>query len=119
LLWSHLRGRQQEGRKFHRQFAIAPYVVDFVCWTERLAIEIDGGQHDASDGREVERTRWLRAQGFSVLRFWNNEVLENVSGVLAAIAGTFGAPRPHPDPLPVGEGAKNPSSWGEGGAKRG
>jgi very-short-patch-repair endonuclease len=135
LLWSKLRGRQLAGHKFHRQFVISRYVVDFICWSERLIIEIDGGQHYASDRREAERTRWLRAQGFSVLRFWNNEVLENLSGVLAAIAGAFGASRPHPSPLPAGEGAKPhpiplagesssanphpiPLPAGEGGAKR-
>ena len=67
LLWSQLRGRDLEGRKFHRQFPIGPYVVDFICWSERLVIEIDGGQHDANEGREADRTRWLRAQGFSLL----------------------------------------------------
>jgi very-short-patch-repair endonuclease len=91
LLWSALRGRRLEGRKFHRQFAIGPYVADFVCWSERLVIEIDGGQHDAGGGKDAERSAWLRARGFSVLRFWNDEVTENLTGVLAAIAGALGA----------------------------
>ena len=105
LLWSALRGRRLAGRKFHRQFTIDRYVVDFVCWNERLVIEIDGGQHGASDGRDAERTKWLRAQGVSVLRFWNNEVLTNLPGVLTAIAGVLGTSvHPHPALSRVGEG---------------
>jgi very-short-patch-repair endonuclease len=115
LLWSALRGRRLEGRKFNRQFAIGPYVVDFVCWNERLIIEIDGGQHDASDGRDAERSRWLGAQGFSVMRFWNNEVLDNPSGVLAAIAGALDNSLPHPTLTPsLSRRERGARSAGEG-----
>ena len=85
------------GFKFVRQEPIGRYTVDFVCRERRLVIEVDGGQH-ATDTRDVERDRWLAGQGYCVLRFWNNDVLGNLPGVLETIAATLnGSPAPHPD----------------------
>src|SRR5512138_3676711 len=87
-LWSRLRDRQIAGHKFRRQVALGPYIVDFACFDERLIIELDGGQHGEAEQqlRDDERTAWLKANGYLVLRYWNNEVLENMEGVLTAIA---------------------------------
>ena len=83
-LWTQLRQRQLGGFRFRRQQPIGTYVVDFFCSEAALIIEIDGGQHDASE-RDAARTRWLEARGYRVLRFWNNEVLANIEGVLLTI----------------------------------
>lgn len=83
-LWSVLRGRQLDGAKFRRQHPLGPTVLDFACVEHRLVIEADGGQHADSehDGR---RTAWLDARGWRVIRFWNNEILENIEGIRIAI----------------------------------
>ena len=83
LLWSRLRGRQVNGHKFRRQHPIGTYVVDFACVEADLLIELDGGQH--GEIVDAERIAWLQGEGFKVLRFWNNEVLDNADGVLTAI----------------------------------
>ena len=88
LLWRHLRAKQLEGRKFRRQHPIGNYVVDFVCLEESLVVEVDGGQH-ADYTEDAQRDRWLTAQGFKILRFWNNEVLTNIEGVLESIRQNF------------------------------
>ena len=90
-LWWVLRRRQIKDRKFRRQHPIGPYVLDFYCSTVRLAIEVDGGQHnhEAERARDERRTRWLSAQGVTVLRFWNSDVLENVEGVWSEIVRTI------------------------------
>ena len=97
-LWSALRNRQVAGLKFRRQVPLGPYVVDFFCLSASLVVEVDGGQHGAPDGRsqDARRTCWLEAQGYRVMRFWNNEVLENLEGVLALIleAASAGGPSP-------------------------
>ncbi len=97
-LWSALRNRQLSGLKFRRQVPLGPYVVDFFCLSAALVVEVDGGQHGAPDGRsqDARRTRWLEAQGYRVIRFWNNEVLENLQGVLVLIleAATRDDPSP-------------------------
>jgi very-short-patch-repair endonuclease len=61
------------------------YVVDFVCHAKKLVIEVDGGQHALDKVRDQQREMWLRTQGYNVLRFWNNEVIENIEGVLECI----------------------------------
>src|SRR6516162_9453205 len=81
-----LRSRQTEGYRFRRQVPIGGFFADFACHAARLIVEIDGGQHDASSEAEASRTRFLEAEGYRVLRFWNNEVLDNPEGVGAAIA---------------------------------
>ncbi|MDB5529983.1 MAG: hypothetical protein JWR51_3086 [Devosia sp.] len=83
-LWYSLRSRALGGNKFVRQLAIGPYFADFACREHMLIIEVDGGQHDGSQS-DIARTGYLNSQGYSVLRFWNNEVLENRDGVLDAI----------------------------------
>lgn len=82
-LWARLRTRQLDGLKFRRQFPIGPYVADFVCWDRKLVIEVDGGQHGGT--RDNVRDAWLREQGFRVMRVWNNEVMENLDGVLETV----------------------------------
>jgi very-short-patch-repair endonuclease len=84
-LWNRVRARSLGGHKFIRQEPIGPYIVDFVCRERRLVIEVDGGQH-ATDPRDVARDRWLAEHRYRVLRFWNNDVLRNIDGVLETIA---------------------------------
>ena len=85
-LWQTLRLRQTEGYRFRRQVPIGRFIADFVCHAARLIVEIDGGQHDLLSEEEVNRTQFLEGQGYRVLRFWNNEVLNNPEGVRSAIA---------------------------------
>ena len=84
-LWRHLRGRQLDDCKFRRQHPFLDFVLDFVCLDRKLAVELDGGQHSGASGYDARRTARLEAAGFVVLRFWNNEVLENIDGVLEVI----------------------------------
>ena len=83
LLWRYLRAKQMEGIKFRRQEPVGNYIVDFICFDRRIIVEIDGGQHarDENINKDKERDEWLRNQGFKVLRFWNNDVLNNINGV--------------------------------------
>ncbi|MDR2195367.1 MAG: succinate dehydrogenase assembly factor 2 [Gallionellaceae bacterium] len=83
LLWCYLR-RRHLGVKFKRQQPMGKYVVDFVCFESRIIVEVDGGQHLESVSDE-RRDAWLRNQGFAVLRFWNNEVLQQTEAVLDKI----------------------------------
>lgn len=83
-LWAILSKYQINGFKFRRQHPIGHYIADFVCLEARLIIEVDGGQHlDAQ--YDCERTGWLKQEGYTVIRFWNNEVMENLEGVLEEI----------------------------------
>jgi len=84
-LWFELRDRRLRGFKFRRQMPKGNYVVDFVCEDRRLVIELDGGQHGDRKAADAERSAYLVAEGYRVLRFWNNEVTENVEGVLSVI----------------------------------
>ena len=87
FLWKHLRARQCGGYKFVRQYGVGRFVVDFYCAEKRLAIELDGSQHN--DGAVVEkdreRTDYLMSLGIRVLRFWNNDVDGNIEGVVEVI----------------------------------
>jgi very-short-patch-repair endonuclease len=85
-LWRALRLRQLGNAKFRRQAPIGPYIVDFVSFERRVIVEVDGGQHAAQAGKDARRTDFLNAEGFRVIRFWNNEVLENFDGVLDRLA---------------------------------
>ena len=138
-LWYRIRAHRLNGQKFKRQEAIGSYIVDFVCYEAKLAVELDGGQHFES-ASDKQRDSWLTSQGFQVLRFWDNEVLTNMEGVLETIASRL-SPSPRPwraDTLPVkpavcGERASAPPPApdrsanavsagpikGEGAAKRG
>ena len=93
------------GFKFRRQVPIGPYIVDFVCHAARLAIEVDGGQHDPSSAEENARTHFLENEGYRVLRVWNNEALSNPEGVYDIIVAALGPRSPSPNPLPSRERA--------------
>lgn len=86
-LWARLRNGQLEGVKFRRQQPIGYHVVDFASFENRVIVEIDGGQHNERGimEKDKERTVWLRGESYHILRFWNNEVLKNVDGVLEVI----------------------------------
>jgi very-short-patch-repair endonuclease len=87
-MWSALRDRRLEKYKFRRQHPIGPYIVDFACTLHALVIELDGGQHLDSI-TDAQRTVWLEARGWKAIRFWNNDVLDNTSGVVEAILGAL------------------------------
>jgi len=95
-LWAKLRNRQLEGGKFRRQQAVGPYIVDFVCFEKMLVIEVDGGQHAVDRESDRRRNSWFASQGFRVMRFWNNEILSNIEGVLQVIRQSVAAPSPNP-----------------------
>jgi len=94
-LWNKLRAKQIQGLKFRRQEPIRRYIVDFVCYEKQLIIEVDGGQHASSTEKDRTRTDWLSSQGFSVIRFWDHEVLTNIEGVLDSILESL-SPSPNP-----------------------
>ena len=108
-LWSRLRG-DQLGLRFRRQHAFDQRcILDFYAPSLKLAVELDGSQHAADAAKDTARTRRLVVRGLTVLRFWNNEVLENTDGVVMAIQAVIGrlASRPSPPtPLPEGEGGE-------------
>jgi very-short-patch-repair endonuclease len=95
-LWHRLRSRRLNGHKFVRQEPIGPYTVDLICRERRLVIEVDGGQH-AGNPRDGVRDKWLVGRNYRVLRFWNNDVLGNMAGVLETIAIALEEAPPHPD----------------------
>lgn len=84
-LWMALKGKQIAGCRFRRQHPIGAYVADFACVEKMLVIELDGSQHQNQEAYDEDRSRYLNQQGWQVVRFWNNEVLENLDGVLEAI----------------------------------
>jgi very-short-patch-repair endonuclease len=84
-LWSRLRASQLDGRKFVTQFPIGDAVADFACRSARLVVELDGGQHAEAAEADAERTRLIEAHGYTVIRFWNSDVMGNLDGVLEAI----------------------------------
>lgn len=106
LLWHKLRNRQLENVKFRRQESIGNDIVDFVSFEKKIIIEIDGGQHNEETikQKDKERTERLQEEGYQVLRYWNNEVLKNLDGVLETIRMALS---PHPLLLPKGEGSEN------------
>jgi len=85
LLWLKLRDRRIVGAKFRRQVPFPPYTVDFCCFEAKLIVEVDGSQHAERVTQDAVRTRRLEGDGFTVIRFWNNEVLTNIDGVLEVI----------------------------------
>ncbi|WP_293328517.1 endonuclease domain-containing protein [Parvibaculum sp.] len=99
VLWRHLRMKQMAGWRFRRQSPVGPYVADFLCLDPPLIIELDGGQHDRRKPHDEKRTAFLNAKGFRVLRFWNNEVLTNIGGVLTVIREEGFALLESPPPL--------------------
>ena len=107
-LWGQLRARRLGGHKFRRQWTLGRYIADFCCVEAALIVEADGGQHTREEDRT--RTHFLESEGYRILRYWNNDVLTNMDGVLQRILEAPGGPRkeedPHPSLLPrAGEGA--------------
>ena len=94
LVWQHLRSRRLLGCKFRRQVPIGKYIVDFLCEDPPIIIELDGGQHMEQKRYDQTRTNWLQANGFLVLRFWNNDIAENLEGVLESLFSTIEKSRP-------------------------
>jgi len=84
-VWFELRARRLEGAKFRRQHRVGPYIADFCCLEYRLIVELDGGQHAEETEGERERKKFLAAEGFRVLRFWNHDVLTSIDAVLEEI----------------------------------
>ena len=111
-LWGGLRDRRLAGFKFKRQAPRGPYVVDFLSVEAGLVVEVDGSQHAGAQAKcDQVRTRFLEKEGFQVLRYWNNEVLGSIEGVLGSIRDSLPEPpAPSPDaarhPLPEGRGEK-------------
>ena len=95
VLWNRIRNRRIDGHKFVRQEPIIGYICDFVCREKRLVVEVDGGQHNESAADAIRDQR-LREKGYKVLRFWNNDVLGNIEGVLTIIQTELAEPAPHP-----------------------
>ncbi|MBY4895785.1 endonuclease domain-containing protein [Cupriavidus sp. AU9028] len=98
-LWYYLRAHRLFSEKFKRQVPVGPYIADFACMRLRLIVEADGAQH--ADGADAERDAWFRRQGYTVLRFWNNEVLGQTGAVLERIrmeVDTLAALSPNPSP---------------------
>jgi len=103
-LWWHLRYRLAlPNTHFRRQVHLGRYIVDFACHALKIVIEIDGGQHAEQSKRDARRTQFLESEGYRVLRFWNNEVLGNIDGVLEVIQRTV-LTTPTPTPPHKGEG---------------
>ena len=108
LLWHYLSRKQLAGYRFRRQQPIGPYIADFACLSEKLLIELDGGQHAERTASDNRRDRFLQEKGYRVLRFWNHEVFENCFGVLESIYAAL----PHHPPLEGG--SKDGSLSGRG-----
>jgi very-short-patch-repair endonuclease len=103
-LWWHLRHRLSlDGTHFRRQVRFGRYIADFVSHGAKIVIEVDGGQHDEQALADAERTKFIEAQGYRVLRFWNNDVLKNIDGMLEEIRRVIST-TPTPNPSPQGGG---------------
>ena len=106
ILWFRLRNRRLAGWKFRRQKSLNGFVVDFCCSDARLVVELDGGQHADRVEADTKRAKDLEASGYLILRFWNNDVMLNIEGVLEEILSTLDQQPlepPHPTPLPCGQ----------------
>lgn len=99
-LWYLLRGRRFSRYKFRRQHPVGHYILDFACCEARLAIELDGGQHDEKQDYDEQRSLWLNQKGWYVIRFWNNELWNNEEAVLEKILETLQTLLPSPRPSP-------------------
>ena len=91
VLWGRLRRKQLDGMRFRQQVSLGSYVVDFLCPEQRLIVEVDGGQHALATLADSQRTAWLESRGFRVMRFWNNDVLTNLDGVIDSILAALRA----------------------------
>lgn len=97
LLWFRLRNRQIQGFKFYRQYSIGPYILDFYCPTRKLGVELDGSQHKEANNikYDEERKNYISNYQINILRFWDNEVMTNIEGVIEKIVEEV----THPNPL--------------------
>ena len=102
-LWTQLSARKVAGVRFNRQFPIGPFICDFVSRSAKLVIEVDGGQHAVDVAKDEARSAYLKARGYRVIRFWNNDVLERIEGVVAEIERVL-SDMPSPDPSHKREG---------------
>jgi len=104
-LWRSLRLLKSQGFHFRRQVPIEGIIVDFACYSSRIVIEVDGGQHNEATGQAADKQRdaKLAQNNFRVLRFWNNDVLANTEGVMEVVVASL-ASTPTPDPSPQGGG---------------
>ena len=101
LMWAFLRDRRLLGYKFRRQHSIGPYFVDFVCLSEMLVVELDGGQHTEQAHYDEKRTRFLESKGYRLVRYWDHERLLDPELVLDDVLRHLQTPSPHPVPLPA------------------
>ena len=114
-LWACLNARKVAGVRFNRQFPIGPFICDFVSRSARLVIEVDGGQHAVDSDHDAARTQFIEAQGYRVIRFWNNDVLGNIDGIVAEIERVLvDTPSPNPSRKREGNKEERPSRKGEG-----
>ena len=105
--WQVVRGHRFAGFKFRRQQVIGPFIVDFVCLSAKLVVELDGSQHAEAVAYDTERDAWLNSEGYRVLRVWNNEWTQQQEAVLERLWEMLNATAPSPQPLPPdGGGAK-------------
>jgi very-short-patch-repair endonuclease len=111
-LWQHLRQPPFKDHHFRRQATIGPYFCDFASHQLKVVIEVDGGQH-ADNSVDDKRTAYFVSKRYRVLRFWNNEVLENLSGVLTTILEAINKAPPTPDPSPPQAGGGETNLRGE------
>jgi len=102
ILWQHLRAGRLAGMKFRRQHPVPSFIVDFCCIESSLVVELDGSQH--SQDVDAGRTRYLKSQGWRIVRFWDSDVLKETEAVLEAIWNMVARPALSPTPLPQGEG---------------
>jgi very-short-patch-repair endonuclease len=94
ILWYQLRAKRLNGNKFRRQANVGNYIVDFVCFDKKVIVELDGGQHNFQDNitYDSNRSRWLKSEGFKILRFWNNDITNNLDAVLDCIINAIQSP---------------------------
>jgi very-short-patch-repair endonuclease len=109
-LWLLLRDRRLAGFKFRRQHPIGPFIVDFCCTEAKVIVELDGGHHLLTHDSDTARSGYLAGQGYRVLRFWNNDVLGNTSGVLERIVEALKRDRQRPSPCPLPRGERGSAS---------
>ncbi|MBW7837786.1 MAG: endonuclease domain-containing protein [Sphingomonadales bacterium] len=108
-LWALLSRRNLAGVRFRRQVPLGPYIVDFASHEVKLIIELDGGQHAVQSSADAKRSEFLNMQGYRVLRFWNNDVMDNLEGVHGTILENLRLTSPHSDLSPAMEKGDRPA----------
>lgn len=98
ILWSYLKKSQLNGLKFRRQQPIGKYIVDFLCCSKKLVIELDGGQHCETEEYDKTRDNFLETEGYKVIRIWNNDIYDNIEGVMEYLNNITTSPTPNPSP---------------------